>query len=94
MRAGFGVFHWAPDETRVLLKRSIEKKSGDLVWISLPPLAAHPSTDKDAQPIAQPTPIPVMHGLTFREFAISPDGRFLAVIVPGKRSLAVYPLPR
>jgi hypothetical protein len=35
-----------------------------------------------------------MHGLTFREFAISPDGRFLAVIVPGKRSLAVYPLPR
>jgi dipeptidyl aminopeptidase/acylaminoacyl peptidase len=94
VRAGFGVFHWAPDETRVLLKRSIEKKSGDLVWISLPPLAAHPSTDKDAQPIAQPTPIPVMHGLTFREFAISPDGRFLAVIVPGKRSLAVYPLPR
>jgi dipeptidyl aminopeptidase/acylaminoacyl peptidase len=94
VRAGFGVFHWAPDESRVLLKRSIEKKSGDLVWINLPPLDAHATTDKDAPPIAQPTPIPVMHGLTFREFAISPDGRFLAVIVPGKRSLAVYPLPR
>lgn len=93
VRAGFGVFHWAPDERRVLLKRSIEKKSGDLVWIDLPPLATASSTDKDAPAIAQPTPIPIFRGLTFREFAISPDGRFLAVIAPGRRNLAVYPLP-
>jgi hypothetical protein len=33
-------------------------------------------------------------GLTFRDFAISPDGRFLAVIIPGKRNLLVFPLPR
>jgi dipeptidyl aminopeptidase/acylaminoacyl peptidase len=91
VRAGFGVFRWAPDETRVLLKRSVEKKSGDLVWITLPPLAEHSATENDA--VAQPTPIPVLHGVTFREFAISPDGR-LAVIAPGRRNLAIYPLPR
>jgi dipeptidyl aminopeptidase/acylaminoacyl peptidase len=94
VRAGYGVFRWAPDETRVLLKRSVEKKSGDLVWIDLPPLAAHGAGDKDSVPVSQPTPIPVLRGLTFRDFAISPDGRFLAVIAPGRRNLAVYPLPR
>ena len=29
VRAGYGVFRWAPDETRILLKRAVEKKSGD-----------------------------------------------------------------
>jgi len=91
VRAGFGVFHWAPDESRILLKRSVEKKSGDLVWIELPPLAAH--SDKDTPPVSQPTPVPVLRGLTFRDFAITPDGR-LAVIAPGRRNLAIYPLPR
>jgi hypothetical protein len=94
VRAGFGVFHWAPDEARILLKRSVEKKSGDLVWISLPPLEAHSPADPEATSIAQPPPIPVLRGLTFREFAISPDGRFLAVIAVGRRNLAIYPLPR
>jgi dipeptidyl aminopeptidase/acylaminoacyl peptidase len=94
VRAGFGVFHWAPDETRILLKRSVEKKSGDLVWIDLPPLVARAINDKDTAAVAQPTPIPVLRGLTFRDFAISPDGRFLAVIAPGRRNLATYPLPR
>src|ERR1700730_10267615 len=94
VRAGFGVFHWAPDEARILLKRSVEKKSGDLVWISLPPLEAPSPGDPEADSIAQPPPIPVLHGLTFREFAISPDGRFLAVIAVGRRNLAIYPLPR
>jgi hypothetical protein len=94
VRAGFGVFHWAPDESSLLLKRSVEKKSGDLVWIELPALIGHTATDKDAAAVSQPTPIPVLRGLTFREFAISPDGRFLAVIAPGRRNLATYPLPR
>jgi dipeptidyl aminopeptidase/acylaminoacyl peptidase len=93
VRAGFGVFRWAPDEARILLKRSIEKKSGDLVWIDLPPLTARSASDKDA-PVAQPTPIPLFRGLTFREFAISPDGRALAIIAPGRRNLAMYPLPK
>ena len=91
LRIGFGTFQWSPDETRILLKRAPEKKSGDLVWIDVPALAA---TAKDAEPpVTQPALIPILHGLTFRDFAITPDGK-LAVIAPGKRNLLVFPLPR
>ena len=93
LRIGLGTFHWAPDETRILLKRSVEKKSGDLVWIDIPPLVAHSSADKDPPPVIQPAPVFIFHGLTFRDFAISPDGRFLALIAPGRRNLSIYPLP-
>lgn len=93
VRAGFGVFRWAPDETRLLLKRSVEKKSGDLVWVAIPPLVVH-SGDAASVEVAQPTPVPILRALTFREFAISPDGKFIGVIAPGRRNLAVYPLPR
>jgi len=92
LRIGLGVFRWSPDESRILLKRSLEKKSGDLVWIDLPPLAPIPANHEI--PISQPTPIPILHGLSFRDFAISPDGRNLAVVITGKRHLLVFPLPR
>src|SRR5467141_4347452 len=92
LRVGLGVFRWAPGESRILLKRSVEKKSGDLVWIDLPPLAA--SSAAHEIPVSQPPVIPILHGLSFRDFAISPDGRFLAVVAPGKRNLLVFPLPR
>jgi len=92
LRIGLGVFRWAPDESRIILKRAIEKKSGDLVWIDLPPLAPIPANHEI--PVAQPTPIPILHGLSFRDFAISPDGRSIAVIIPGKRNLLVFPLSR
>jgi len=91
LRVGLGVFRWSPDESRILLKRSLEKKSGDLVWIDLPPLAPIPANHEI--PVAQPTPIPILHGLSFRDFAISPDGRSLAVVITGKRNLLVFPLP-
>jgi dipeptidyl aminopeptidase/acylaminoacyl peptidase len=89
-RIGLGVFHWAPDETHILLKRSLEKKSGDLVWIELPPLASHPTTDTTAIPVSQPATVPFFRGNIIREFAISPDGHFLGVIAPGRRNLSVY----
>ena len=92
LRIGLGVFRWSRDESRILLKRSLEKKSGGLVWIDLPPLAPIPANHEI--PVAQPTPIPILHSLTFRDFAISPDGSSLAVIIPGKRNLLVFPLPR
>jgi dipeptidyl aminopeptidase/acylaminoacyl peptidase len=92
VRAGYGVLRWAPDETRILLKRSVEKKSGDLVWIAIPALAAHPAGSEIE--VAQPTPVPILRGLTFREFAFSPDGKLIGVIVPGRRNLAVYPVPQ
>ena len=91
LRVGLGVFQWSPDDNRILLKRALEKKSGDLVWIDIPPLAAH-TEDKDP-PVTQPVPVSILHGLSFRDFAIAPDGRSLAVIAPGKRNLLVFPLP-
>ncbi len=92
LRTGFGTFQWSPDETRILLKRAPEKKSGDLVWIDIPPLTARAAKEQDP-PVTQPALIPILHGLTFRDFAITPDGK-LAVIAPGKRNLLVFPLPR
>jgi hypothetical protein len=91
-RVGFGTFQWSADETRILLKRAFEKKSGELVWVDLPALAQVPKGQQ--VPIAQPTPTFILHGLTFRDFAISPDGRNLAVVVPGRRNLLVFPLPQ
>ena len=91
LRVGLGVFHWAHDENRILLKRATERKSGDIVWINIPPLLPQPPGKE--VPILQPTPQPIIHGLTIRDFAISPDGRFLAVVLPGKRNLMVFPLP-
>jgi len=92
LRVGLGVFHWSPDESRIMLKRAVERKSGDLVWINIPQLSAQKSS-KD-MPILTPTPQPILRGIAIREFNISPDGRFLAVVLPGKRNLVVFPLPR
>jgi hypothetical protein len=32
----------------------------------------------------------LLHGLTIREYSLSPDGRFLAVVLPGKRNLQIF----
>src|SRR6202140_5431830 len=92
LRVGFGTFQWSPDETRILLKRAPEKKSGDLVWIEIPPLTPHTAKDTDP-PVTQPAFTPILHDLMFRDFAITPDGK-LAVVAIGKRNLLVFPLPR
>ena len=90
-RVGFGTIQWSVDESRILLKRAFEKKSAELVWDDLPPLAT--IQKNQAIPIAQPTPTLILDGLTFRDFGISPDGRFLGVVIPGKRNLLIFPLP-
>ncbi|HXM96591.1 MAG TPA: hypothetical protein VOA64_20430 [Candidatus Dormibacteraeota bacterium] len=91
IRVGLGVFHWAPDESRILLKRAVEKKTADVVWIDLPPLFVPTPPDRSVS-VTQPAPQPILHGLGFRDVAISPDGRFLGVIATGNRSLLIYPL--
>ena len=93
VRIGLGAVQWAEDETHLLVKRSQERKSGDLVWIPLPPLANAGNLHSDQIPVIQPDPIPILHGLTFRDFAISPNGGTLAVVPPGKRNLLLFPLP-
>lgn len=89
-RAGLGVFHWAPDEQRVLLKRAVEKKTGELVWIDLPELTE--MTDGKEIAVAQPGPRPILREIGFRDFAISGDGKLLGVVGVGKHSLSVFPL--
>ena len=91
IRIGLGSLRWAPDDAAILLKRAPERKSGDLVWIAIPPLAAH--APGQSVPVAETSFSPILHGLAYRDFAISPDGRSLAVVPPGKRNLLVYPLP-
>jgi dipeptidyl aminopeptidase/acylaminoacyl peptidase len=92
VRVGFGVFRWAPDENSILLKRSAEKKSGEIGWIDLPQLESIPAGKEI--PVGEPTFRPILHGVTVREFSISPDGRLLGVVAPGKRNLLIFPLPR
>jgi len=86
-----GTYFWAPDDSRVLLKRGPENESRDLVWVQLPPLTT-PRPGADI-PIAEPTPQPIFYDLEYPAFAISPDGRQLAVIDEGKGNLDIYPLP-
>jgi len=91
VRIGYGSYQWEPDERRILVKRGLDRRSGDLAWVSLPRTV--PVADKSVSnpvPVAEVEPQPVLHGLTFRDFELSPDGRSLAVIQPGKRNLLVY----
>src|ERR1039458_5662028 len=74
--AGFGRFPWAPDDRRVLLKRGREDRSNILLWVGL--------YDESFRSI--------LHDLQFSNFEISPDGQSIAVTIPGKRALKVYPL--
>lgn len=85
----YGAFDWSGDETRILLRRGQQdrlgdsgrpgsaRRSGDLLWVNL--------ADGKLES--------VLSGLTYRDFALSPDGKLLAVTEPGKRALAVYPVP-
>ncbi len=93
VRIGLGAIQWSADESYLLIKRSPERTSGDLVWVPLPPLAEVAGKHSDAIPVIQPDPIPILHSLTFRDFAISPNGQILAVIPPGKRNLLLFPVP-
>jgi hypothetical protein len=90
VRVGLGEFGWSADDRRILIKRAVEKKTGDLAWIDLPELAEIPDTKEI--PVTVPTPQPILRGIGFREFSISPDGKLLGVISTGKHSLAVFPI--
>ena len=90
VRVGLGVFHWSPDERRILLKRAVEKKTAELVWIDIPEFVD--AVEGKEIPVAQATPQPILRAITFRDFAISGDGKLLGVIAPGKHNLFVFPL--
>ena len=88
MRIGLGVVQWSADDKYIYLKRTIEKKSADLVVFAVPPLAAY---EPHAEvPVSEPTPDFLLHGLTVREYVVSPDGRFIGIVLPGKRNLQIF----
>jgi hypothetical protein len=76
VNAGLGRFEWGNDDDRVLLKRGPIEESNELVWVG----------------INDDSFTPVLHDLEFHDFRIAPDGSSLAVTVPGKRGLKVFPL--
>ncbi len=76
VRAGFGRFGWSRDERKVLLKRGADDRSNILLWVGL----------YDGSFAS------ILHDLQFRDFQIAPDGQTIAVTIPGKRVLKVYPL--
>jgi len=88
LRVGLGVLQWSADETRIYVKRTVEKKSADLVTFTVPPLVAYGRGQ--AAPVEQPEPRQLLHGLAVREYGLSADGRYLAVVLPGKRNLQVF----
>jgi hypothetical protein len=88
MRIGLGVLQWSADESQIYLKRTLEKKSADLVTFRVPELRAYPPHSEI--PVLEPEPRMLLHGLTIREYSLSPDGRFLAIVLPGKRNLQIF----
>jgi hypothetical protein len=72
----YGKYRWAADGRRLLLKRGPADKSAELFWVTLPDGKFTPA----------------LAGLVFRDFALSPDGRWLAVTEPGVHYLKVYPV--
>jgi len=92
IHVAMGAYQWAADENRILLKRGPERRSADLAWVSIPPVVAANANAARSGAAAEVALRPVLHGLSFRAFEVSPDGRSLAVIEPGKRNLLVYPV--
>ena len=74
-RVGYGHFEFSGDENRILLKRGPDEKSNSLLWVNLDD-GSFTST---------------LHDLTFRDFALAPDGESLIVTQPGTRVLKVFP---
>jgi hypothetical protein len=88
LRVGLGVLQWNMEETEIYVKRTVEKKSADLVSFRVPTLVAH--AKGQAVVVEEPEPRQLLHGLAVREYGLSADGRFLAVVLPGKRNLQVF----
>jgi len=88
LRVGLGVVQWNADETEIYVKRTVEKKSADLVSFRVPGLTAF--RRGQAVPVLEPEPRQLLHGLAIREYGLSADGRYLAVVLPGKRNLQVF----
>lgn len=71
-----GRFEWAADNAHVLLKRGPDKQTDQLLWVN----------------VANGQFAPVVHGLIYHDFHLSPDGQAVAVTEPGSHALRLLPL--
>jgi hypothetical protein len=81
VRIAFGDYAWTMDESRLLFRRGVERKSSDLLWVNVPKLG---ETTSDV--------VPALHGTPFRDFGFSRDGKWLAVVEPGRQHIQIYAL--
>jgi hypothetical protein len=76
VQALYGVYFWAADEQHILLKSGPERRSGIIDSIRL--------SDGNADEM--------FRGLTFWNFAVSPDGKRIGVTPPGKHVVNFFML--
>lgn len=81
VRIAFGDYAWTMDETRLLFRRGVERKSSDLLWVNVPKPGESTSETVSA-----------LHGTPFRSFTFSRDGKWLAVVEPGRQHIQIYAL--
>jgi hypothetical protein len=77
VKVPFGYYKWSPDDAHLLLKRGPRDQSDQLIWID----------------IASGNYRNVLDELIYSNFALSPDGRWVAVTEPGERVLKLFPAP-
>ena len=58
------------------------------ITFRIPELRAYPQHSEI--PVLEPEPRMLLHGLTIREYSLSPDGRFLTIILPNKHNLQIF----
>jgi hypothetical protein len=73
----FGHYKWSPDDAHLMLKRGPTGQSDQIIWID----------------IASGKYRNVLDDLIYSNFALSPDGHWVAVTEPGKRVLKLFPAP-
>jgi dipeptidyl aminopeptidase/acylaminoacyl peptidase len=99
LHVAYGTFVWSADERRVLIKRGMfdagarasGRKSGTLAWVMVP-LPEGRLAPSSAKGVQEAELRPALSDLLYQNFAISPDGRWLAVTAPGGRPLQLFPV--
>lgn len=87
IHVAYGQIGWSPDESRIFVRRGIERHDGDLVAFSVPPLAEQAPDPIESEPEL------LLGDLLIWRFRIAPDGKSVAVSEPGDRKLLLFSLP-
>ncbi|MBI3405571.1 MAG: hypothetical protein HY046_08955 [Acidobacteria bacterium] len=88
VRVSSGPYFWGRDEQKIIIKRGDLRKSTSLVWVPIPVPAKPPAANSPSAEYE-----PAISSLTVRDFALSQDGKWLAVVAPGTRYISIYAVP-